>query len=318
MSNSSLTDVTILSPNYSTRASKISKITIHHMAGVMSAEGCGNWFKTGTRAASSNYGIGYDGKIGLYVPEDKRAWTSSSRANDNMAVTIELSNSSKGGNWPVSDKVIERCIDLVTDICQRNSIEALRYTGTTAGNLTRHDMFIATNCPGSYLASKLPYIVKQVNARLAEETKIEPVVVVYTPSAIESGVYAFQKWLNDNFALGIAEDGEYGPKTRKAAIKAFQSTLNSLYKCGLRVDGIWGNKTSTATLNNVKLRRGNANATLTFILQGMLYCHKVSPQGLDGDFGANTETATKTYQKNEGIGIDGVAGKMTFSRLFSS
>jgi len=317
MSNSPLTDVTILSPNYSARADKIRKITIHHMAGLMSAEGCGNWFRTGTRAASSNYGIGYDGRIGLYVPEDKRAWTSSSRANDNQAVTIELSNSSSGGNWPIGDRVIARCIDLCADICRRNGIEKLVYTGDTRGNLTRHDMFASTNCPGPYLASKLPYIVAQANAKLTGEKETAEDISAVADSEIEAGVLVFQTWLNSRFIAELAKDGEYGPKTRQAAIRAFQSVLNSTFGTELATDGLWGAKTSSATQEHVELGKGDTG-DLVIILQGMLYCHRLNPQGLDGDFGGGTESAVKEYQASEGLDPDGVAGKLTFSRLFSS
>lgn len=168
MSNSSLVNYTRISPNSNNpRKYPITKITIHHAAAVASVEGLGSVFASAARQASANYGIGSDGRVGLYVDEANRAWTSSNRENDEMAVTIEVSNSQKGGNWPVSDKVLAKLIDLVTDICQRNGIEKLNYTGDKTGNLTRHNMFAATACPGPYLQSKFPYIAEEVNKRLA-------------------------------------------------------------------------------------------------------------------------------------------------------
>ena len=41
------------------------------MAGVLSAEACGRIFQNANRQASSNYGIGNDGKIACYVGERK-------------------------------------------------------------------------------------------------------------------------------------------------------------------------------------------------------------------------------------------------------
>lgn len=169
MSNSPLVVYTALSPNCSTRTAKITKITIHHAAGVASIEGMGNIFAPTSRKASSNYGVGNDGRIGMYVPEDKRAWTSSNTNNDNSAVTIEVSNSAIGGDWPVSDTAYNALIDLCVDICLRNGIEKLNYTGDSTGNLTRHNMFAATACPGPYLQARFPDIAKQVNERLEEE-----------------------------------------------------------------------------------------------------------------------------------------------------
>lgn len=166
MSNSKLVNYTLYSPNRSARTGKISKITIHHMAVVWTVEQCGQSFFSSARKASSNYGIDSDGRVGLYVPEDFRSWCSSNSANDNLAVTIEVSNSVAAYPWPVSDKAYEKLIELCVDICQRNGIPELVYTGTTAGNLTRHNLFAATLCPGPYLEERFPAIAEEVNKRL--------------------------------------------------------------------------------------------------------------------------------------------------------
>ena len=170
MSNSSLVDVTILSPNCnSPRNNTINKITIHHMAGNLTVERCGELFASPDRQGSSNYGIGTDGRVGLYVDESDRAWTSSSPSNDNQAVTIEVANSEYGGEWPVSDAAFEKLIDLCVDICRRNGIECLNFTGDATGNLTMHKYFAATNCPGPYLEARFPEIADRVNARLLND-----------------------------------------------------------------------------------------------------------------------------------------------------
>lgn len=168
MSNSSLVNYTAISPNSSNpRNNKIKKITIHHMAGNLSVETCGRVFNGKTRQASSNYGIGSDGRVGMYVEEKNRAWTSSSPSNDNQAITIEVANDGGANtNWHVSDKALAKLIDLCVDICKRNGIASLNYTGDANGNLTRHNMFANTTCPGPYLQSKFPYIASEVNKRL--------------------------------------------------------------------------------------------------------------------------------------------------------
>lgn len=164
--NSPLVAYTKLSPNNSgQRNQPISKITIHHMAGDLSVETCGNVFADKKREASSNYGIGSDGRIGMYVEECNRSWASSSPDNDNRAVTIEVANDEIGGNWHVSDKAYNALIGLCVDICKRNNFR-LSYDGTPNSSLTRHNMFTATTCPGPYLQSKFDEIVQLVNARL--------------------------------------------------------------------------------------------------------------------------------------------------------
>ena len=171
MSNSGLVNYTKISPNSSARTGKISKITIHHMAGNLSVEACANVFQDTSRQASSNYGVGTDGRIGLYVDESRRAWTSSNRDNDNVAVTIEVANDGGAPDWHVSDKALESTIALCVDICQRNGIPALNFTGDKSGNLTMHKWFANTLCPGKYLESKFPYIAQEVNRRLSVGAK---------------------------------------------------------------------------------------------------------------------------------------------------
>ena len=156
-----------LSPNCNTpRNNSIRKITIHHMAGNLSVEQCGNIFADRNRKASSNYGIGSDGRVGLYVDEANRSWCSSNGDNDHQAVTIEVANDVIGGNWHVSDVALAKLIDLCVDICERNHIDRLVFTGNANGNLTLHKYFAATACPGPYLESKMPYIAEEVNRRL--------------------------------------------------------------------------------------------------------------------------------------------------------
>ena len=171
MSNSKLVSYTKLSPNCNKpRNHAIDKITIHHMAGNLTVEQCGAVFAPSSRQASSNYGIGTDGRVGLYVDEANRSWCSSNGANDHRAVTIEVANDEIGGNWHVSDTALAKLIDLCADICQRNGIAKLNYTGDANGNLTMHKWFAATACPGPYLESKFPYIAQQVNAKLGADS----------------------------------------------------------------------------------------------------------------------------------------------------
>ncbi len=156
------------------RGYKICKITPHHMAGRLSAQRCGELFQNPNRQASSNYGIGYDGEIACYVDEENRAWTSSNRANDCQAITIEVSNSSTGGDWLIPDAAWNSLVNLCVDICRRYGFR-LTYDGTPNGSLTRHNMFANTNCPGPYLQGRFPELVQVVNSRLDGGNKPEPV-----------------------------------------------------------------------------------------------------------------------------------------------
>lgn len=167
MSNSPLVNYTKISPNSTNpRKDTIKKITIHHVADNLSVETIGNIFQPTTRQASANYGVGTDGRVGMYVEEKNRSWCSSSAANDNQAITIEVSNDEIGGNRHVSDAALAKTIELCVDICKRNGITKLVFTGDATGNLTQHNYFAATACPGPYLKSKYTYIAEQVNKQL--------------------------------------------------------------------------------------------------------------------------------------------------------
>lgn len=167
MSNSTLASYRRITKNKnSPRNHKIDRITIHCMAGQMTGRGCADYFATTTRQVSSNYCVGYDGDIAVSVDEADRSWCSSSYSNDHRAVTIEVATDS---TYPYrcTDKAYHALLDLVTDICKRNGIAKLNYTGDTSGNMTKHKWFANTACPGAYLDGKFVEIQREVNRRLA-------------------------------------------------------------------------------------------------------------------------------------------------------
>lgn len=163
MSKSSLAQVNVPAyvGNYTKgrNGKKIEAVTIHHMAGVLSAEQCGALFQQVGRNGSSHYGIGNDGKIGQYVDENNTAWTNSNFDSNCKSVTIETSNCKTGGNWEVSDKALNSLIKLVADIAKRNNLGTL----VKGKNVTWHSMFTSTVCPGNYLLSKMDYIISEAN-----------------------------------------------------------------------------------------------------------------------------------------------------------
>jgi len=177
MSNSPLVTYTKLSPNHSGRRNHvIDTVSIHCMAGNASVETCGALFADPARKASSNYGIGSDGRIALYVDEANRSWCTSNAANDHRAITIEVANNGGAPDWPVSDKAYSALLDLLTDICRRNNIKELLWKGNKSligqvgkQNMTVHRWFAAKACPGDYLYNRHGEIAAEVNRRLKGE-----------------------------------------------------------------------------------------------------------------------------------------------------
>lgn len=189
MVKSSLANVVVESPNRSSpRMSNIDTITIHCMAGNLSVESCGKLFAKSSRKASSNYGIGSDGRIACYVGEEDRSWCSSNRANDNRAITIEVAND--GGadtGWHVSDKAYKALISLLVDICKRNNISKLvwsnnkndRVNHKNGCNMTVHRDFANKSCPGDYLYSLHSKIADEVNSYLGVVEEDKPANKLY-------------------------------------------------------------------------------------------------------------------------------------------
>lgn len=164
---SKLIKQTIESPNYSSRNGKtVKKITIHHAAGVLSGVALANIFKNVRRQASCNYAIGKDGEIIGVVPEEKRSWCSGSRANDEEAICIEVSNCKGKPGWEVSETVMNSLIELCADICKRYNIQPF-YNGSKNASFTFHCMFQATECPGPYIKNHIQEIIAGINNKLS-------------------------------------------------------------------------------------------------------------------------------------------------------
>lgn len=181
MSNSPLVSYTKISPNKSSpRNHKIDTVTIHCVVGQCSVETLGNVFAPTSRQASSNYGVGVDGRIGMYVEEKDRSWCSSNAANDNRAITIEVASDTKEP-YAVNAKAYAALIDLLVDICKRNGIKALVWSTNKADrvnhkngcNMTVHRDYANKSCPGTYLYERHAQIASEVNKRLGS-TNIKP------------------------------------------------------------------------------------------------------------------------------------------------
>lgn len=155
----------------------IDRITPHCVVGQCSVETIGEIFSDKTRKVSSNYGIGYDGRVGMYVPENKRSWCSSSAANDQRAVTIECA-SYTNKPYRMNDVVYKTLIKLCVDICKRNSKTVLLWFGDKEKTLayspksnemvlTVHRWFANKSCPGNWLYSRLGSLAATVTKELS-------------------------------------------------------------------------------------------------------------------------------------------------------
>lgn len=176
--NSPLVDYTCISPFRSSRnGHKIDTITIHCVAAQAHVETLGKLFQT--KEASANYGIGTDGRIGMYVEEKDRSWCSSNGDNDRRAITIEVASDSKSP-YAVNSKAYASLINLLVDVCKRNGIKKLvwsadkkvRMNHLNGCNMTAHRDYANKACPGGWLYSREGQIANEVNKRLEEDDEV--------------------------------------------------------------------------------------------------------------------------------------------------
>lgn len=171
--HSSMAKYVNLSPNHSgPRNHKVDTLTPHYMAGNLTIETCAQIFKPVSRQASSNYGIGSDGRVGVYVEEENRAWTSGSGANDHRAITFECANLPDGS---LTNACWNSLVALCADICERYDYSGVYYCGAADYSrlpkgkmlLTMHKWFQDTDCPGPWLSLQFERLAREINAKIA-------------------------------------------------------------------------------------------------------------------------------------------------------
>lgn len=241
MSNSPLVDYVKISPNKnSPRNHKIDTITIHCVVGQLSVEALGNVFAPVSRQASSNYGVGPDGRIGMYVEEKDRSWCSSNPENDHRAITIEVASDTTHP-YAITDAAYRATVDLCADICKRNGIKELKWKADKSligqvdkQNMTVHRWFAKKACPGDYIYNRLGQIAKEVNAKLngsASNSDSESSATLYR---VQTGAFS-----NKTNAEVLQK------RVKAAGFDTYMVQSGSLYKIQV---GAYSNKTNAEAM----------------------------------------------------------------------
>ena len=242
--NSPLVNYIKISPNKTpNRNHEIDTITIHCVVGQVTVERLGEIFAEKSKKASSNYGIGKDGKIGMYVEEKDRSFCSSNEENDQRAVTIEVASDTKAP-YAVTDAAYSALIKLVADICRRNNIKELKWKGDKSligqvdkQNMTVHRWFAKKSCPGEFLYERHDDIAAKVNALLNPSTNTSTdEKVLYR---IQVGAFSKKDNCNALFA-----------KVKAAGFDACIVQVNGLYK--IQIGAYSKKENSDAMLKKVK------------------------------------------------------------------
>ena len=321
--NSPLVVHTRLSPNHSgLRTHSIDRITPHCVVGQCSVETLGNIFAPTSVKASCNYGIGYDGKVGMYVEEKNRSWCTSSNANDQRAVTIECA-SDKDEPYAFRDVVYQKLITLCVDICKRNGKTKLLWLGEKDKSLnyspapdemvlTVHRWFANKSCPGNWMYARMGDLAAKVTAQLGGKAD--------APAASAEMVYTVKA--GDTLS-GIA--AKYG--TTYQALAAYNGIKNpAIINVGQTIK-IPGAKNAPGTeeteeVVNVELRvlqkgmSGNDVRAAMLLMKDRGYYPYTIPN-TDKLFGAKMHAGLLRMQKDHNLGADGILGKNSWTYLLS-
>lgn len=238
--NSPLVSYTKLSPNHSgQRKQPIDTITIHCVVGQCSVETLGNIFAPVSRQASCQYGVGVDGRIGMYCEEKNRSWCTSSSANDNRAITIEVASDTTHP-YAVNAKAYAALIELLVDICKRNGIKKLLWKGDKSligqvdkQNMSVHRWFANKSCPGDYLYNRHGEIAAEVNKRLNTGT---------SPSTPDKTLYRVQ---TGAFSVKSNADALLA-KVKAAGFDTYMVKVGTLYKVQVGAYGVKANADAMA------------------------------------------------------------------------
>ena len=257
MSNSSLVNCKVMSPNHSgARTHSIDRITPHCVVGQFSAESIGGCFDDVSKEASCNYGIGKDGRVVLVVDEANRSWCSSNKENDQRAVTIECA-SDKTAPYAFNNVVYAKLVELCVDICKRNGKTKLIWFGDKDKTLnyqpksnemvlTVHRWFANKSCPGDWMYQRMGDLASQVNAKLNPVVDIDnEKVVIYR---VQTG--AFSKKSNARTLVTRLKEKGY---------ETYVVKNNGMFKVQV---GAFG-KLSNATTMSEKLKADGFDAFIT-------------------------------------------------------
>ncbi|KYG34900.1 N-acetylmuramoyl-L-alanine amidase [Alkalihalobacillus trypoxylicola] len=281
---------------------RISKLVQHHMAHKSwTVQQVHNFHRDSNKwvGIGYNWWIAFDGTI-----YKGRGWNVGAHCAGNNSTTLGIGYQGDFTSQSMTDAQVESGAALNAWLMsQCPNIKS-------ANDIIGHKDIVATACPGKHF--RMTDLKDMINNQSKKSSTPKQPNKTPQPSNTNTYIRTFQTWINSNYKSKLATDNIYGNLTKREAIRAYQKELNKQFKAGLVEDGIWGNN----TLNATRVVRHGARGNITYILQGMLYCHKLDPNGFDGIFGNGCENAVKKFQRQNKLVVDGLVGRDTWSRLF--
>lgn len=128
---------------------KITRVVWHHMAGNLTVRQFMAIMQS-TRQMSPTVSIHTDGTVYAWCPEERRPWTTGTYVCDDQALTFELANDQIGGDWHISNTVLDLAAQIHAEWSKRYGIPTT-YSYRGAG-INMHKDWASTACPGPYLS----------------------------------------------------------------------------------------------------------------------------------------------------------------------
>lgn len=173
---------TNITPNKSSRnGCAVDRLTIHCMAGHMTAKACADYFAKSSTQASANYCIGSDGEVAISCPPEYRSWCSSNGDNDRRAITIEVSSDNKHP-YIFDSKALDTLMEFVPNVMKMYNKDTLVYIPDKDKALayqpkpnemllTFHRWFKNKACPGDWWMGMQDAFVNEINKKFLNQNQ---------------------------------------------------------------------------------------------------------------------------------------------------
>lgn len=137
------------------RSYKKTSVTFHHNAGRLSHEGVLNVWKR--RPASAHFDVDGKGAVAQYVKTSEYAWSTGNTRGNQTSISIEMANSSTGGNWPVAVATWKNAARLAGWLFANVIKER-----PSKANVHYHSYWASTQCAGPYMDSVYDLLLADV------------------------------------------------------------------------------------------------------------------------------------------------------------
>jgi N-acetylmuramoyl-L-alanine amidase len=212
-----------------------------------------------------------------------------------LSIGVEMCIEKDGTFHP---DTITRTEDVFVELCKKFNLDPMC-------DIVRHFDVTAKNCPSPWVKDEQQFaqFKQRVNAKLNPP---KPVVVTPTPNTL----YRVRKtWADVKSQIGAYGDLQNAIDLAKKNVgyEVYDSTGKQVYPVASAV--VTNTVVAKPAYPNVLIKEGSKGEYVKMVQRVV----GVTP---DGDFGAKTKAAVKTWQSKHGLSSDGIVGKNTWSKMF--